>query len=69
MSTPGYDIGALINSIVTAFVNTINAIASAIADNATTIGQAIAVGLIIAGITYAFVRTPILRWLRRVIPF
>jgi len=69
MSTPTFDIGTLVNAVITAFVNVINAIATAISENATAIGQAVALGAILYGIYYALVRTPIGRWIRRVLPF
>jgi len=68
MSTPTFNIGALVNAVITAFVNVIDAIATAISENATAIGQAVALGAILYGIWYAFARTPMGRWLRRLLP-
>ena len=68
MSTPTFDIGAIVNAVVNAFGTMIQSFAEAIANNAGIIGQALALGAVIFGVTYAIVRTPFGRWLRRLIP-
>jgi len=69
MSTPTWDIGAILNSIVNAFMTVVQSIADAISNNAGVIGQAIALGAVLYGVGVAITRTPVGRWLRRIVPF